>query len=142
MTTYIYTSYLGNKGPRHVSVDACQRHTQLSGATVSPRSGLRPDVTGIFNFANHIREPGQAPIVTVPQQLRARFDVLWEERDFRARVPVGSKRLQSYIKSHVQNCGTAMVHVYVPLNATSWPDWCTSVNPWKSYEVLPINPRT
>jgi hypothetical protein len=33
-------------------------------------SGLRPDVTGIFNFANHIREPGQAPIVTVPQQFR------------------------------------------------------------------------
>ena len=33
-------------------------------------SGLRPDVTGIFNFANHIREPGQPPIVTTPQQFR------------------------------------------------------------------------
>ena len=32
--------------------------------------GLRPDVTGIFNFANHIREPGQPHIVTVPQQFR------------------------------------------------------------------------
>ena len=33
-------------------------------------SGLRPDVTGIFNFANHIREPGQPQIVTTPQQFR------------------------------------------------------------------------
>ena len=33
-------------------------------------SGLRPDVTGIFNFANHIREPGQPAIATVPQQFR------------------------------------------------------------------------
>ena len=33
-------------------------------------SGLRPDVTGIFNFDNHIREPGQPPIVTTPQQFR------------------------------------------------------------------------
>ena len=33
-------------------------------------SGLRPDATGIFNFNNHIREPGQPNIVTMPQQFR------------------------------------------------------------------------
>ena len=27
-------------------------------------------MTGIFNFANHIREPGQPPIITTPQQFR------------------------------------------------------------------------
>jgi len=33
-------------------------------------SGIRPDVTGIFNFKNHIREPGMPKIVTMPQQFR------------------------------------------------------------------------
>ena len=33
-------------------------------------SGLRPDVTGIYNFANHIREAGQPRIVTMPQQFK------------------------------------------------------------------------
>ena len=33
-------------------------------------SGLRPDVTGIYNFANHFREPGQPKIVSLPQQFK------------------------------------------------------------------------
>ena len=33
-------------------------------------SGLRPDATAIFNFVNHIREPGQPKIVTTPQQFK------------------------------------------------------------------------
>lgn len=34
-------------------------------------SGIRPDATGIFNFANNIRDPGQPKIVTLPEQFRA-----------------------------------------------------------------------
>lgn len=33
-------------------------------------SGIRPDASGIFNFANHIRDPGQPKITTLPQQFR------------------------------------------------------------------------
>jgi hypothetical protein len=34
-------------------------------------SGIRPDGTAIYNFQNHIREPGQANIITTPQQFKA-----------------------------------------------------------------------
>ena len=33
-------------------------------------SGVRPDATGIFNFANNIRDPGQPRIITLPEQFR------------------------------------------------------------------------
>ena len=33
-------------------------------------SGVRPDATGIFNFANNIRDPGQPQIITMPEQFR------------------------------------------------------------------------
>ena len=33
-------------------------------------SGIRPDMTGIFNFANHIRDPGFNSIVSMPQQFK------------------------------------------------------------------------
>eukprot|EP00038_Savillea_parva_P014739 m.11964 g.11964 ORF g.11964 m.11964 type:complete len:712 (+) comp2895_c0_seq1:126-2261(+) len=51
-------------------------------------SGLRPDVTAIFNFNNHIREPGQPPIVTTPQQFRkAGWNVLGGGKTFHFNVP-------------------------------------------------------
>jgi hypothetical protein len=51
-------------------------------------SGLRPDVTGIFNFYNHIREPGQPPIVTTPQQFKnAGWVVLGGGKTFHYNVP-------------------------------------------------------
>ena len=34
-------------------------------------SGVRPDMTGIFNFANHIRDPGFNKIVSMPQQFKS-----------------------------------------------------------------------
>ena len=33
-------------------------------------SGIRPDGTAIYNFQNHIREPGQPKIITTPQQFK------------------------------------------------------------------------
>mmetsp|Transcript_30119 Transcript_30119/g.90213 ORF Transcript_30119/g.90213 Transcript_30119/m.90213 type:complete len:714 (-) Transcript_30119:137-2278(-) len=51
-------------------------------------SGLRPDITGIFNFNNHIREPGQPNIVTMPQQFReAGYTVLGGGKTFHYNVP-------------------------------------------------------
>ena len=51
-------------------------------------SGLRPDVTAIFNFYNHIREAGQPPIVTTPQQFReAGWIVLGGGKTFHYNVP-------------------------------------------------------
>ena len=51
-------------------------------------SGIRPDVTGIFNFANHIREPGQLPITTIPQAFKkAGYTTLGGGKTFHYTLP-------------------------------------------------------
>mgnify|MGYP000049769157 CR=1 FL=1 len=51
-------------------------------------SGIRPDVTGIFNFNNHIREPGQPNIITTPQQFRnAGYTTLGGGKTFHINLP-------------------------------------------------------
>ena len=46
-------------------------HWRCPVPTGTGRSGIRPDASAIFNFANHIRDPGQPNIISLPQQFRA-----------------------------------------------------------------------
>jgi iduronate 2-sulfatase len=51
-------------------------------------SGLRPDLTAIFNFKNHIREPGQPKITTLPQYFKEHnYTVLGGGKTFHYNLP-------------------------------------------------------
>jgi hypothetical protein len=51
-------------------------------------SGLRPDVTAIFNFDNHIREMNQPSITTLPQSFKdAGWTVLGGGKTFHISLP-------------------------------------------------------
>lgn len=51
-------------------------------------SGLRPDITSIFNFNNHIREPDQPNIITLPEQFtRVGINTLGGGKTFHYNLP-------------------------------------------------------
>eukprot|EP00040_Diaphanoeca_grandis_P036705 m.235426 g.235426 ORF g.235426 m.235426 type:complete len:731 (+) comp33664_c2_seq1:100-2292(+) len=71
-------------------------------------SGLRPEVTGIFNFGNHIREPGQPHIVTIPQAFKnAGYITLGGGKTFHYNLP-------PYFDDVIQGSWSSDVQLYFP----------------------------